>query len=86
MRESPIHSPPCPSFAPNLLLSSCASLTLRSVYKIACLASLGAVAAGSIELSTNDLTKTGRSLDNIKAKWSQSLSVLGNDVRLHVMR
>jgi len=49
------------------------------LYKVACLATLGAVAGGSIELSTNDLTKSSRSLDNIKAKWSQSLSLLGND-------
>jgi hypothetical protein len=49
-----------------------------TVYKIVCLAGLGAVAGGSIELSSNDLTKSGRSLDNIKATWSQSLNVLGN--------
>jgi hypothetical protein len=48
------------------------------LYKIVCLAGLGAVAGGSIELSSNDLTKSGRSLDNIKATWSQSLNVLGN--------
>lgn len=49
------------------------------LYKVVCLASLGAVAGGSIELSSNDLTKSGRSLDNIKATWSQSVNVLGND-------
>jgi len=48
------------------------------LYKIVCLAGLGAVAGGSIELSSNDLTKSGRSLDNVKAKWSQNLNVLGN--------
>jgi hypothetical protein len=49
------------------------------LYKVVCLASLGAVAGGSIELSSSDLTKSGRTLDNIKATWSQSLTVLGND-------
>lgn len=49
------------------------------LYKVVCIAGLGAVSAGSIELSSTDLTQKGRSLDNIKAKWSQSVSVLGND-------
>jgi hypothetical protein len=48
------------------------------LYKVVCLAGLGAVSAGSIELSSNDLSQGGRALDNIKAKWSQSLNVLGN--------
>jgi hypothetical protein len=53
------------------------------LYKVVCLAGLGAVSAGSIELSSNDLSHGGRALDNIKAKWSQSLSVLGNDATLN---
>lgn len=52
------------------------------LYKVACLATLGAAAGGAIELSSNDLSQAGRSLDNIKAKWSQSLKVLGNDATL----
>jgi len=58
------------------------SISDTMLYKIVCLASLGAVAGGSIELSSNDLIKSGRALDNIKAKWSQSLSVLGNDATM----
>jgi hypothetical protein len=49
------------------------------LYKVVCLAGLGAVAAGNIELSTNDISKAGRALDNIKASWSQNVNVLGND-------
>ena len=49
-----------------------------AVYKVICIASLGAVSGGSIELSTNDISKSGRSLENIKAQWSQALNVLGN--------
>jgi len=52
------------------------------LYKVACLATLGAAAGGAIELSSNDLTQTGRSLDNIKAKWSQTLNVLGKGATL----
>ena len=59
---------------------------MYTVYKIVCLAGLGAVAGGSIELSSNDLTKSGRSLDNIKATWSQSLNVLGNSVSRSVLQ
>jgi len=40
---------------------------------------IAAVSAGSIELSSSDLSQSNRGLDNIKAKWSQKLKVMGND-------
>jgi len=43
---------------------------------------LGAAAAGNIDISTNDLSSGGRAFDNIKATWSQALKVLGNDATL----
>jgi len=48
------------------------------LYKVVCLGALGAVSGGSIELSSTDLSKSGRALDNIKATWSQSIKVLGS--------
>jgi len=54
--------------------------SITMLYKVACLATLGAVAgSGSIELSSTDISRGSRSLDNIKATWSQALKVLGND-------
>lgn len=50
--------------------------------KVILVAGVGAVAAGSIEVVSSDLTSGNRALDNIKAKWSQSLNVLGNDATL----
>jgi len=50
------------------------------LYKVVTLAALGTAAAGgSIELSSNDISASGRRLDNIKASWKQSCKVLGND-------
>jgi len=44
---------------------------------------VSAVAAGSIEIVTSDLSGGGnRVIDNIKGKWSQTLSFLGNDATL----
>jgi len=37
------------------------------------LGSISAVAAGSLEISSSDLTSSGRSLDNIKGTWSQAI-------------
>jgi len=53
------------------------------VYRTVVLAAgVGVCAAGSVELSTNDLGSSNRALDNIKAKWSQGLKVLGGDATL----
>lgn len=46
------------------------------------LAGVGAAMGGSIELVSSDLSQGNRGLDNIKAKWSQSLKVLGNDANI----
>ena len=43
---------------------------------------LGVAAAGTVELSTGDLTGSNPSLDNIKASWSQALKFLGRDATL----
>jgi hypothetical protein len=40
------------------------------------------VYGGSVELSSGDLSGGSKALDNIKAKWSQSLNVLGNKANL----
>merc|ERR1719174_201527 len=46
-------------------------------------ASLSAVAyGGSVDLVTGDLSGGSKALDNIKAKWSQSLKILGNSATL----
>jgi hypothetical protein len=43
---------------------------------------LGVAAAGTVELSTGDLTGRNPSLDNIKGSWSQALKFLGRDATL----
>lgn len=44
---------------------------------------VSAVTAGSIEVVTSDLSGgSNRVIDNIKGKWSQTLSFLGNDAKL----
>jgi len=62
-------------------MRSCADTACHfAVYKVVTLAALGTAAAGgSIELSSNDISASGRRLDNIKASWKQSCKVLGND-------
>lgn len=42
----------------------------------------GAVFGGSVSLETGDLSGGNKGLDNIKAKWSQALKVLGSDATL----
>lgn len=40
------------------------------------------VYGGSVDLSTGDLSGGSKALDNIKAKWTQSLNVFGNKANL----
>jgi hypothetical protein len=43
---------------------------------------IASVEARSVTLSSSDLTKGGRGLDNIEGEWSQKLNFLGNDATL----
>ena len=52
--------------------------------KCAIALSLGAAAGKSIEVISSDLRSSNRGIDNIKAEWSQGLSLFGNDATLGV--
>lgn len=44
--------------------------------------SIGAALAGSIELVSSDVRSGGIGIDNIKGKWSQKVSLFGNDATI----
>lgn len=54
------------------------------LYKIIALAYVAIASAGSVELVSGDLGKSGVGLDNIKGKVSQAVKMFGRDTTLEV--